>query len=163
MKTTPIPVKFDRQGHSCNFYGGLGPTATKIWSCACGKPGSEMGTCHACVFSFCCVASAPYFARSFLGDLFVFLSFSLCGVLSAFLLVSLSFCSRSAFSCGVGLGCRFLSDSVRETSCQTQRDARRILRRVAQTTASATPAAAQRPAQAHNEGESRIMELSTSR
>ena len=26
MKTTPIPVKFDRQGHSCNFYGGLGPT-----------------------------------------------------------------------------------------------------------------------------------------
>ena len=28
MKTTPIPVKFDRQGHSCNFYGGLGPTST---------------------------------------------------------------------------------------------------------------------------------------
>ena len=26
MKTTPIPVKFDRQGHSCNFYGGFGPT-----------------------------------------------------------------------------------------------------------------------------------------
>ena len=28
MKTTPIPVKFDRQGHSCNFYAGLGPTST---------------------------------------------------------------------------------------------------------------------------------------
>ena len=27
MKTTPIPVKFDRQDHSCNFYGGFGPTA----------------------------------------------------------------------------------------------------------------------------------------
>ncbi len=27
MKTTPIPVKFDRQGHSCNFYEGFGPTA----------------------------------------------------------------------------------------------------------------------------------------
>ena len=27
MKTTPIPVKFDRQGLSCNFYGGFGPTA----------------------------------------------------------------------------------------------------------------------------------------
>ena len=27
MKTTPIPVKFDRQGHSCNFYGGFGPTS----------------------------------------------------------------------------------------------------------------------------------------
>ena len=26
MKTTPIPVKFDRQDHSCNFYGGFGPT-----------------------------------------------------------------------------------------------------------------------------------------
>ena len=26
MKTTPIPVKFDRQGHSCNFYAGFGPT-----------------------------------------------------------------------------------------------------------------------------------------
>jgi len=26
LKTTPIPVKFDRQGHSCNFYGGFGPT-----------------------------------------------------------------------------------------------------------------------------------------
>ena len=25
-KTTPIPVKFDRQGHSCNFYVGFGPT-----------------------------------------------------------------------------------------------------------------------------------------
>ena len=28
MKTTPIPVKFDRQGHSCNFYVGFGPTRT---------------------------------------------------------------------------------------------------------------------------------------
>ena len=26
MKTTPIPVKFDRQGHPCNFYAGFGPT-----------------------------------------------------------------------------------------------------------------------------------------
>ena len=26
MKTIPIPVKFDRQGHSCNFYAGFGPT-----------------------------------------------------------------------------------------------------------------------------------------
>ena len=26
LKTTPIPVKFDRQGHSCNFYVGFGPT-----------------------------------------------------------------------------------------------------------------------------------------
>ena len=26
MKTTPIPVKFDRQGHSCNFFAGFGPT-----------------------------------------------------------------------------------------------------------------------------------------
>ena len=26
LKTTPIPVNFDRQGHSCNFYGGFGPT-----------------------------------------------------------------------------------------------------------------------------------------
>ena len=26
LKTTPIPVKFDRQGHSCNFYAGFGPT-----------------------------------------------------------------------------------------------------------------------------------------
>jgi len=29
LKTTPIPVKFDRQGHSCNFYGGFGPTEIK--------------------------------------------------------------------------------------------------------------------------------------
>ena len=29
MKTTPIPVKFDRQGHSCNFYAGFGPTNDK--------------------------------------------------------------------------------------------------------------------------------------
>ena len=27
MKTTPIPVKFDRQGHSCNFYVGFGPSS----------------------------------------------------------------------------------------------------------------------------------------
>ena len=35
MKTTPIPVKFDRQGHSCNFYAGFGPTKTtrKIHDC----------------------------------------------------------------------------------------------------------------------------------
>ena len=26
FKTTRIPVKFDRQGHSCNFYAGFGPT-----------------------------------------------------------------------------------------------------------------------------------------
>ena len=26
MKTTPIPVKFDRQGHSCNFFVGFGST-----------------------------------------------------------------------------------------------------------------------------------------
>ena len=31
MKTTPIPVKFDRQGHSCNFYGGLGPTRQHLF------------------------------------------------------------------------------------------------------------------------------------
>ena len=30
MKTTPIPVKFDRQGHSCNFHGGFGPTVFKL-------------------------------------------------------------------------------------------------------------------------------------
>ena len=24
MKASPIPVKFDRQGHSCDFHGGLG-------------------------------------------------------------------------------------------------------------------------------------------
>ena len=30
MKTTPIPVKFDRQGHSCNFYAGLGPTLRSL-------------------------------------------------------------------------------------------------------------------------------------
>jgi hypothetical protein len=30
LKTTPIPVKFDRQGHSCNFYGGLGPTIAVV-------------------------------------------------------------------------------------------------------------------------------------
>jgi len=24
LKTTPIPVTFDRQGHSCNFYEGFG-------------------------------------------------------------------------------------------------------------------------------------------
>ena len=29
MKTTPIPVKFDRQGHSCNFYAAFGPTIAK--------------------------------------------------------------------------------------------------------------------------------------
>ena len=28
LKTTPIPVKFDRQGHSCNFYVGFGPTSS---------------------------------------------------------------------------------------------------------------------------------------
>ena len=27
LKTIPIPVKFDRQGHSCNFYVGFGPTS----------------------------------------------------------------------------------------------------------------------------------------
>jgi hypothetical protein len=27
LKTTPIPVKFDRQGHSCNFYAAFGPTS----------------------------------------------------------------------------------------------------------------------------------------
>ena len=27
MKTTPIPVEFDRQDHSRNFYAGLGPTS----------------------------------------------------------------------------------------------------------------------------------------
>ena len=26
MKTIPIPVKFDRLGHPCNFHAGLGPT-----------------------------------------------------------------------------------------------------------------------------------------
>ena len=26
VETIPIPVKFDRQGHSCNFYAGFGPT-----------------------------------------------------------------------------------------------------------------------------------------
>ena len=31
MKTTPIPVKFDCQGHSCNFYGGLGPTYKRCY------------------------------------------------------------------------------------------------------------------------------------
>ena len=32
VETTPIPVKFDRQCHSCNFYGALWPTVhmTKI-------------------------------------------------------------------------------------------------------------------------------------
>ena len=29
LKTISIPVKFDRQGHSCNFYGGFGPTEIK--------------------------------------------------------------------------------------------------------------------------------------
>ena len=29
MKTTPISVKFDRQGHSCNFYAGFGPTGVE--------------------------------------------------------------------------------------------------------------------------------------
>ena len=30
MKTTPIPVKFDRQGHSCNFYVGFGLMLTTL-------------------------------------------------------------------------------------------------------------------------------------
>ena len=30
MKTTPIPVKFDRQGHSCNFFAGFGPTVAIV-------------------------------------------------------------------------------------------------------------------------------------
>ena len=35
MKTTPIPVKFDRQGHSCNFYVGFGPM--RFWTARVGK------------------------------------------------------------------------------------------------------------------------------
>ena len=37
MKTTPIPVKFDRQGHSCNFFAGFGPTFSGVvlpWRCS---------------------------------------------------------------------------------------------------------------------------------
>ena len=30
VETTPIPVKFDRQGHSCNLYGGFGPTVFEL-------------------------------------------------------------------------------------------------------------------------------------
>jgi hypothetical protein len=30
LKTTPIPVKFDRQGHPCNFYAGFGPTGSRL-------------------------------------------------------------------------------------------------------------------------------------
>ena len=30
MKTTPIPVRFDRQGHSCNFFAGFGPTVSGV-------------------------------------------------------------------------------------------------------------------------------------
>ena len=32
MKTTPIPVKFDRQGHSCIFYWGFGPMYLNVRS-----------------------------------------------------------------------------------------------------------------------------------
>ena len=35
MKTTPIPVKFDRQGHSCNFFAGFGPTSCHISASSC--------------------------------------------------------------------------------------------------------------------------------
>jgi len=36
-KLLPIPVKFDRQGHSCNFYGGFGPTSPKYHSSECNR------------------------------------------------------------------------------------------------------------------------------
>ena len=35
MKTTPIPVKFDRQGHSCNFFAGFGPTVLGFAAMRC--------------------------------------------------------------------------------------------------------------------------------
>ena len=35
---TPIPVKFDRQRHSCNFYAGLGPTDLLLLTNLCTKP-----------------------------------------------------------------------------------------------------------------------------
>ena len=31
VENSPIPVKFDRQGHSCNFYADLGPTEYCKW------------------------------------------------------------------------------------------------------------------------------------
>ena len=37
LKTTPVPVKFDRQGHSCNFYAGLGPTDLLLLTNLCTK------------------------------------------------------------------------------------------------------------------------------
>ena len=33
LKTAPSPVKFDRQGHSCNFYVGFGPTSRSVPCC----------------------------------------------------------------------------------------------------------------------------------
>ena len=41
MKTTPIPVKFDRQGHSCNFYAGFGPTGAARGRHACAQAWPE--------------------------------------------------------------------------------------------------------------------------
>ena len=49
MKTTPIPVKFDRQDHSCNFYGGFGPTAIGTWG---GLPWIDLVYCW-CGLVFC--------------------------------------------------------------------------------------------------------------
>ena len=51
-KTTPIPVKFDRQGHSCNFYAGLGPTESSKWDAAAKRalaPGACFGAWGMCM------------------------------------------------------------------------------------------------------------------
>ena len=39
MKTIPIPIKFDRQGHPCNFHAGLGPTESLMHT---GCPNSSL-------------------------------------------------------------------------------------------------------------------------
>ena len=66
MKTTPIPVKFDRQGHSCNFYGGLGPTVKKYSKRAYSSPGFGIGTFSVLfLFSFRLLIFALLFSMFF--------------------------------------------------------------------------------------------------
>ena len=74
MKTTPIPVKFDRQGHSCNFYGGLGPTVKKYSKRAYSSPGFGIGTFSVLFlfliwFLFFALLFSMFFFPSFLGAL----------------------------------------------------------------------------------------------
>ena len=63
MKTTPIPVKFDRQGHSCNFFVGFGPTHRTLIHCASAplrsRPARSREFCAAAPPSGLCARTPP--------------------------------------------------------------------------------------------------------